>query len=61
MKKNTCNFCGRKQPITITDNNNYYQFSLPFLSETLMITDRKRDREYLYGINYCPICGKEIT
>lgn len=61
MKKNTCNFCGRNQPITITDNTNHYQFSLPFLSETLMITDRKRDREYLYGINYCPICGKKIT
>lgn len=61
MKKNTCNFCGRNQPIAIADNNNHYQFSLPFLSETLMITDRKRDREYLYSINYCPICGKKIT
>lgn len=61
MKKNTCNFCERNQPIKITDNINHYQFSLPFLSKTLMITDRKRDREYLYGINYCPICGKKIT
>lgn len=58
MKKNTCNLCERNQPITIIDNTNYYQFSLPFSSKTLVITDRKRDREYLYGITYCPICGK---
>lgn len=61
MEKNTCYFCNGAHPITITDNNNYYQFSLSPSSETLMITDKKRNREYLYGINYCPICGKKAT
>lgn len=61
MKKITCYFCNGDQPITINVNNNYYKFSLPLSSETLMITDKKRNREYLFGINYCPICGKKVT
>lgn len=43
------------------DITNDYQFSLPIFSGTLVITDKKRSREYLYGITYCPICGRKVT
>lgn len=60
-RKNKCNFCELEQPINIIDNMNQYCFSLPLSSKTLVITDKKRKREYLYGINFCPICGKRLT
>mgnify|MGYP000243802539 CR=1 FL=1 len=55
-----CNFCEKEQSIEIKDANNNYYFSLPISSCSLLITDKKRNREYIYGITYCPICGKKL-
>lgn len=55
--ENVCDFCDIKHPIDIIDNNNNYSFSLH--EKILMITDKKNNREYLYEIAYCPICGKK--
>ncbi len=61
MVKNMCDFCKKNQSIKHIDNNDHYFFSLPFSSKTLVITDKKKRREYLYGITYCPICGKKCS
>jgi len=61
MTENRCDFCEKNQPIVNIDITNDYQFSLPIFSRTLVITDKKRSREYLYGITYCPICGRKVT
>lgn len=56
-----CDFCEKNQSIKNISPTNHYQFSLPTFSGTLVISDKKRNREYLYGIAYCPICGRKVT
>ncbi len=56
MGKEICGFCEGNKSINKTD----YQFSIPLFSRCLMITDKKKNREYLYGISYCPKCGRKL-
>lgn len=60
-KYTMCDFCEKNQSIKNISPTNHYQFSLPTFSGTLVISDKKRNREYLYGIAYCPICGRKVT
>ena len=32
----------------------------PKYSNVLMVSDHKRKNEYIFTINYCPMCGKKI-
>lgn len=65
MSASTCSFCKQEQPIVKTvQTNNYpynYQFSLPSSSDLLFVSDKTRNREYMYGINYCPVCGRKVS
>ena len=59
-----CEYCENKKTLIqeeMIDNIKVnYELHINKKINTLIINDRKRSREYLKSINFCPLCGAKL-
>ncbi len=60
-----CEYCENEKTLIqedMMDNVKVnYELHINKKINTLIINDRKRSREYLKAINFCPLCGEKLN
>ena len=62
MNQCICNFSSKADDNEMLHNhmcNNHASLEIPYHT-ILRILDTTREEEYLFTVNYCPVCGRSV-
>ena len=63
MVEEKCDFCSGKSikamQVIRSKNTREVEYER-YLDDKIVLIDKEKDREYYFGINFCPMCGERL-
>ncbi len=63
MVEEKCDFCSGKsiKAVQVKRSKDMREVEYErYLDNEIVLTDKENGREYYFGINFCPMCGKRL-